>query len=71
MISERMRDGITLACRRQKTSIKKAAAKAKVNAGTIYNFMNEDTNIRVKHLETFCVEGLGMSFDEVYKLGAR
>jgi hypothetical protein len=69
MIDEQMRLGLRKAMKMQNKSGYRISNDAGVNKNLARTFLNGDNDIKLLTLNALCVQGLGMSFNDILILG--
>ena len=69
MIAQQMRQGIRKAIKIKETSANNVSLDAGCNRNLASQFLGGDNDIKMKTLEKLCVDGLGMSFNDILILG--
>ena len=69
MMKDQMRRGFNKALDHKGMSKRSVSLKAGVNENLLAEYLRGDGDIYMKTVESLCVNGLGMSFNEVWILG--
>jgi len=69
--SERIRNGLKWAINKTGITSRQASLKAGFNENQLHRYLTERNDILVGNLEKICVDGFGLTFNEIYELGGK